>query len=160
MKTSVYGCDFNDRSVCSNGRNQCIDLLQLVFKLLWPGDIGTQLTKINTMICESMTDYAFRKKRLVKPITHHEFLKFCAILMIARYKGIASGNLWTNGGRSEGYRDIPNIANKRTPKYRFDEIKLYASSYLWSDLSKKGQDEWWMLANLLKEFSESRKKYV
>ena len=130
-KTGVYGCDFNDRTVCLDGRNQHIDMLQL-FKLLWPGDIGTQLTKLNTMIHDSMTDYAFRKKQLVKPITQHEILKFCAILMIARYKGVASGNLWKNGGRSEGYRDIPNIANKYMQKYRFDEIKWYVA-YLWSE---------------------------
>ena len=31
---------------------------------------------------------------------------------------------------------------------------------MWSDASKKEQDDWWMLANLSKEFLESRKKYV
>ena len=130
-------------------------MLQL-FKLLLPGDIGTQLTKLNTMIRESMTDYAFRKKQLVKPITQHEFLKFCAILMIARYEGVASGNLWKNGGRSEGYRDIPNIANKYMPKHRLDEIKWYCS-YLWSDASKKEQDDWWMLTISIKNFLNQEK---
>ena len=87
-----------------------------------------------------MTDYAFRKKQLVKPVTCHEFLQFCAILMITSYKGVASGNLWKNAGRSEGNRDIPNIANKYMPKYRFNEIKWYAS-YLWSDTSEKEQGD-------------------
>ena len=67
--------------------------------------------------------------------------------------------MWKNAGRSEGYRDIPNIANKFMPKYRFEEIKYYCT-YLWSDMDKQNQDNWWMLGNLCKEFSDSRKKFV
>ena len=158
MKTGIYGFDFNNKTVCSDGKNERVDFCDL-FKLLWPGDIFTQLTKINTMIRDSMADFAYRKKRIVKPISPNEFLKFCAILMMARYEGVPGGNMWKNAGRSEGYRDIPNIANEFLPKYRFEEIKYYCK-YLWADMDSKDQDEWWMLGTLCKEFSESRKKIV
>ena len=44
-------------------------------------------------------------------------------------------------------------------KYKFDEIKYYAT-YLWADLNKKDQDDLWMLGLLSKEFSDSRMKCI
>ena len=67
--------------------------------------------------------------------------------------------MWKNDGKSEGYRNVPNVGSKYLPKYRFDMIKHYIT-FLWADMSKKEQDDWWILGNLEVEFSRSRKEYV
>ena len=56
---------------------------------------------------------------------------------------------------TEIFQTLPTIMEK----YKFDEIKYYAT-YLWADLNKKDQDDLWMLGLLSKEFSDSRMKCI
>ena len=80
-------------------------------------------------------------------------------MLFARVENMLGGNLWNNNGRSEGYRDVPNIGSKYMKEYIFKEFKYFLSC-LWADPSKERTDDWWQIISLENLFAENQKKMI
>ena len=54
-----------------------------------------------------------------------EFRIFFGIMLITRIEGIPGGDLWTDGGKTEGYKTLPNLDKDIMPGYRFKQMKQF-----------------------------------
>ena len=101
-----------------------------------------------------------RTERIAQLVCNKELWVFLGIILIARIEGIPGGDLWKDGGRTEGYKSIPNLDKDIMPSYRFKQIK-YFITYMWADeeLKAKG-DPWWQIVQITHEFNECRRKKV
>ena len=101
-----------------------------------------------------------RTERIAQLVCNKELWVFLGIILIARIEGIPGGDLWKDGGRTEGYKSIPNLDKDIMHSYRFKQIK-YFITYMWADeeLKAKG-DPWWQIVQITHEFNECRRKKV
>ena len=134
VKCCIYGFNFDDKPIISNGHNYRINFQKLLEKL-FPGNTDSILEDLNALLRDRFNNKLLKSSKKVHPFSKHDFLTFLAIMLIAHVENMPAGNLWNNNGRSEGYRDVPNIGNKYMKQYRFKELK-YMVSYLWADLNK------------------------
>ena len=87
-----------------------IDLSDLLLHL-FPGEIQHLLQNLNGYIARNfdskMPGVAGSK---VMPITVQKFLVFLGIKLMAQTENMQGGNLWKDGGVSEGYCNAPDVA--------------------------------------------------
>ena len=81
-------------------------------------------------------------------------------MLVARIEGIPGGDLWKDGGKTEGYKTIPNLERDVMQGCRFKQIKRFVS-YMWADEVKKEEgDPWWQIVQLMYQFNKCRRNKV
>ena len=158
VKCGIYGFNFEEKPIISDGHNYRINF-QKLFERLFPGNIDCLLEDLNALLRDRFNNKLPRSSKKVHPISKHEFLTFLGIILIANVENMPGGNLWNYNGRSEGYRDVPNIGNKYMKQYRFKEIK-HMVSYLWVDPKKEGHNAWWQIIRVEDLLTENRKQNI
>ena len=121
--------DFNKLEIRKKNMKR-INLLKLVMHL-WPGCWKTQVVSLN--LCVRLDNKiklrnsrrTQKRKTLMQEISHHEFWVFWAIILAARTKGRAGGDLWDRDD-PEGWDDKVDISPYLIEK-RFKAIKKYIS---------------------------------
>ena len=154
----IRGFDFEKKNECADGKNSRINFLDLLIKL-WPGDWKENLKKLNESFDDANSNRP-RRARKIHHATQNEFWVFFGILLIASIEGVQGGELWKNKGRTEGYRQLPNLDDDIMKQYRFKEIKKHVS-FMWADdFSKTNGDPWWQVIGLTEKFNKSRRDHV
>ena len=155
----IRGFNFEKKNECAaDGKNPRINFLNLLIKL-WPGDWKENLKKLNESVDDANSNRATRAQKIHRA-SQKEFWVFFGILLIARIEGVQGGELWRNKGRTEGYRQLPNLDRDFMKQYRFKHIKKYVS-FMWADdFSKTNGDPWWQVIGLTEKFNKSRRDHV
>lgn len=119
---------------------------------LWPGDWRQQLNNLNKRIALDNR----QKRKLIKPISEHEFWVFWGLILLARIEG-RCGNLW-DSGVAEGMERKVNVKCHMI-EYRFKDIRSYIP-YLFADTTRKGEDEWWQVSKGIDDFNLNRQNTI
>lgn len=128
----------------------CADSLLPLFAHLWPGNLESQVAKVNA---------EFKKLRVpdTRPVTVSEFVRFMGVMLGAVQFNEKGKKLWQPDAY-EGFRAPPNF-KEYFPQNRFESIKKVAH-YAFSDPSLKLEDPWWQIRQGIKDFNINRQQNI
>ena len=129
------------------------------FLLLWPGDMWSQLEKLNRMLREVVNvDRKKRNLRVTKQVTKKELLTFLSLIIAGAQYNIRGRRLWRREKNNEARRTFTSAPDfgRWMSYHRFNEIKALVPLMMVADTGIDDGDPWWRHRNFVNEFNKTR----
>ena len=128
-----------------------------IFLPLWPGNLKTQIQKLNDRI---QKDNENRVRGKVGLLSIREFIQFLAVLLIASLEGKKGSELWQGDEtEGEGYRSQIDISRYMT-SYRHAQIRKYFPFIFADDTKNPDNEPWWQVSEAIIQFNNSRQRFI